>query len=129
MMHYRRRFIDPNNLYRRWIDRRVFTLRVADVISYLSARGWTRLPPDRRGYLVFQEPPGSEGEGGPYCQFVPDSEADDLPLRMFELVTGLAEVENRQASEVIDDILRHAANGQPNGGAQDRITDAEVATK
>jgi hypothetical protein len=63
--------------------------------------------------------------GGPYYQFVPETEADDLPLRMFELITGLAEVEERQASEVIDDILRLAGGGEPNGAAQDQPGDVE----
>jgi hypothetical protein len=81
-----------------------------------------------RGYLVFQEPPATDVEGGPYYQFVPDSETDDLPLRMFELLTGLAEVENRQASEVIDDILRQSANSPPNGADQPQTSNAEVAS-
>ena len=42
MMHYRRRFADPNNLYRRWIDRRVFTLRVPEVVAYLAPKLHTR---------------------------------------------------------------------------------------
>src|SRR5262249_50308965 len=83
---YARRFIDPDHLYHRWIDPRVYALRHAEVVAYLRSRGWTQVPPDRKGYLVFQEPPGSEVPGGPYYQFVPDSEGVDLPLRMFELV-------------------------------------------
>jgi hypothetical protein len=114
---YARRFIDPNNLYRRWIDPRVYTLRTAEVVAYLLQRGWTELPPDRPGFRVFQEPPGQEVAGGPYCQFVPEAETDDLPLRMFELITGLAEVEGRQAAEVIDDIRgQAAAEVQPANG-------------
>jgi hypothetical protein len=101
---YARRLIDPSNVYRRWIDPRVQTLRIAEVVAYLHQRGWTELPTDRPGFRVFQEPPGHEIPGGPYCQFVPDSEGDDLSLRMFELITGLAEVEDRPAAEVIDDI-------------------------
>lgn len=123
---YARRFIDPNNLYRRWIDRRAHTLRMADVVAYLRQRGWTELPPDRPGYLVFQEPPEHEVPGGPYCQFVPDSDGEDRPLRMFELITGLAEVEDRQASEVIDDILRHARRDEPGGASQDRPREAGI---
>jgi hypothetical protein len=123
---YARRFIDPNNLYRRWLDPRIHTLRLADVVAYLRERGWAELPPDRPGYRVFREPPEHEIPGGPYCQFVPDSEADDLPLRMFELITGLAEVEDRQASEVIDDILRQAKQNEKDGVIQDRTQAAEI---
>jgi hypothetical protein len=109
-MQYLRRSIDPVNQYRRWIDRRVRTLRLADVTAYLRERGWRELPPDRKGFLIFQEPSGELVDGKPLCQFVPASEDyDDYPLRMFELITGLAEYEDRQASEVIDDILGLAA--------------------
>jgi hypothetical protein len=109
-MQYYRRSIDPRNQYRRWIDPRVRTLPLADVIAYLRSRGWKELPPDRRGMRAFQEPTGELVNGRPLCQFVPDSETyDTYPLLMFELLTGLAEYEDRQASEVIDDILRLAS--------------------
>ena len=52
---------------------------------------------------------------------------DNYPRLVFELLTGVAEVEDRQASAVIDDILRLAAGSQPNGPAQTRATDAGVA--
>src|SRR5919202_1891872 len=106
--HYLRRTIDPRNPYRRWIDPRVYRLRTADVVAYLVGRDWKELPPDRQGFRAFQEPTGTVVNGRPVCQFVPTGEADDLPLRMFELVTGLAEFEDRQASAVIDDILKLA---------------------
>jgi hypothetical protein len=108
---YLRRPIDPRHLYRRWIDARVYQLRPREVLAYLLDRGWKELSPDRPGYRAFQEPTGTTVDGVPVCQFLPASEADDLPLRMFELVTGLAEYEDRTASRVIDDILLVA--GQP----------------
>jgi hypothetical protein len=124
MKKYYRRFIDPGNRYCRWIDPRVRTLPLADVLAYLRRRGWTELPPDRPGFLVFQVPASSSAEGGPFCQFVPDSEeGDDYPLRMFELLTGLAEFENRQASEVIDDVVRREGDGRPYGAAQGQPRD------
>ncbi len=127
---YGRRLIDERNQYRRWIDPRVRTLRLADVIAYLRQRGWTQVPPDRDGFLVFQEPPGIDPNGVLFYQFVPDSEGYGIyPRLMFELLTGVAEVEDRQASEVIDDILRLAAGGQLNGPAQTRAADAGVAGK
>jgi hypothetical protein len=112
---YRRRFIEPRDQYRRWVDPRFRTLRTADAAAYLRDRGWMQLPPDREGFLVFQEPSNGDGDE-PYCQFVPEYEdADDYPQRMFEFLTGLAEVEDRPASAVIDDILRQANRPQPNG--------------
>jgi hypothetical protein len=129
-MQYLRRSVDPVNQYRRWIDPRVRTLPLADVIAYLHQRGWRELPSDRLGMRAFQEPTGAVVNGKPVCQFVPDSEAyDDYSLRMFELLTGLAEFEDRQASAVIDDILRPATSGQPNGAVLGRSADAEVASK
>jgi hypothetical protein len=111
MMRYYRRSVDPRHEYRRWIDPRVRTLRLEDVIAYLQRRGWRELPPDRKGVRAFQEPTGEVVDGHPVCQFVPDSEAHDTyGQRMFELITGLAEFEDRQATEVIDDIVRQRAS-------------------
>jgi hypothetical protein len=107
MMRYYRRSVDPRNEYRRWIDPRVRALRLEDVIAYLERRGWKELPPDRKGFRAFQEPTGEVVDGHPVCQLVPDSEGFDTYAQlMFELVTGLAEFEDRQAVEVIDDIVR-----------------------
>ena len=129
-MQYLRRSIDPNKQYRRWIDRRVHTLRAEDVTAYLRQRGWQELPPDRSGLLVYQEPSGELVNGRPLCQFVPAFETyDDYPLRMFELITGLAEFEDRQASEVIDDIMRLAGRDLPGGAAQKPSRPAEVASR
>jgi hypothetical protein len=119
MMRYYRRSVDPRNQYRRWIDPRVRALRLEDVIAYLRGRSWRELPPDRKGLRAFQEPTGEEVDGHPVCQFVPDSEVYDTYAQlMFELVTGLAEFEDRQAAEVIDDIVRQRASpAAPNGPA------------
>jgi hypothetical protein len=109
--HYLRRFIDPKHQYRRWIDERVWSLRVPEIVAYLEDRGWKELPPDRPGYRAFQEPGGAAVEGRPVCQFVPTSDQEDLPLRMFELITGVAELEQRPASAVLDDVFRLSQGG------------------
>jgi hypothetical protein len=127
---YLRRSIDPRNPYRRWIDPRLRSLRRAAVDAYLLQRGWKPLPSDRKGILVFQEPTGEHVDGRPLCQFVPEYEAAaDYPLRMFELLTGLAEFEDRQASEVIEDILRLAVASPPNGPARTQVTDVGISSK
>ncbi len=106
MTRYYRRSIDPRDQYRRWIDPRVRGLRLQDVITYLERRGWKKLPPDRKGLLAFQEPGGTVVDSHPVCQFVPDAEGyDNYGQLMFELLTGLAEFEGRQATGVIDDII------------------------
>jgi hypothetical protein len=48
---------------------------------------------------------------------------------MFELLTGLAEFEDRQASEVIDDILRLAGRDRADGAVQEPACEAEAASK
>ena len=100
------------------------------MIAYLIERRWQQLPTDREGFLIFQEPSGELVEGQPFCQFVPASqEFDDYPLRMFELLTGIAEFEDRQASAVIDDILRLAGRQLPNGPVQNHPQTTEDATR
>ena len=119
MTRYYRRSIDPRDQYRRWIDPRVRDLQLQDVIGYLDRRGWKRLPTDRKGFFAFQEPGRTEVDGHPVCQFVPDAEGcDNYGQLMFELLTGLAEFEGRQASEIIDDMVGQRtvplqANGPP----------------
>lgn len=92
-MHYLRRSLDPREQYRRWIDPRLRSLQLYDVVAYLEGRGWKPLPPDRPGLRAFQEPGGAAVDGRPVCQFVPDSEAyDNYAQLMFELITGVAEI-------------------------------------
>ena len=68
--------------------------------------------------------------GKPVCQFVPDSEEyDNYAMLMFELITGLAEFEDRQASEVIDDIMRLAGRDLAGGATQKPGCQAEVASR
>jgi len=118
MTRYRRRDVNPRNQYRRWIDPRVRTLPLANIIAYLQRRGWVEQTTDRPGFRVFAEPIASD-DGETYCQFVPDSEeGEDYGVRLFELVTGLAEVENRQATAVIDDILHRPTDGKTNGAGR-----------
>jgi hypothetical protein len=88
----------------------------------------TQVPPDREGCLVFREPSNAGPKGKRFYQFVPDSEDYDIyPRLMFELLTGVAEFEDRQASEVIDDILRLAGSEPSNGQDQVKAREAEVA--
>jgi hypothetical protein len=130
LYRYGRRLIDPRQQYRRWIDPRVRTLRVAAVVEYLRSHGWTEVAPDRPGFRVFQEPAGATAGAGPFYQFVPDSEGyDNYAQSMFELLSGLAEWEDRQATEVIDDIVRLAGQGEPNGAVQAQPSGTEATRK
>ena len=106
------------------------SLRLADVVAYLEHRGWKSLPWDRPGLLAVQEPTGELVNGQPVCPFVPDPEDcdNDAPL-MFELITGLAEFEDRPTSGVIDDILQPAGRELPGGAAPRPGRQAEVASR
>jgi hypothetical protein len=103
MITYSRRWIDPQEQWRCWIDPRLNSVRVADIENYLLRNGWTRVDPDRPLTLVFREP-GDAGD--PLYQFVPAVEdVPDYRSRLFDLVSALAVIEGRFAAEVIDDIL------------------------
>jgi hypothetical protein len=122
---YGRRFIEERHRYRRWIDPRIGSLRRADVLAYLKERRWVEVTPDRPNSLVFREPEAHESEE-PFYPFVPDSEEyADYKQGMFELLTGLAEYEDRQASAVIDDIRALATRRQQANGSPTTTTDVK----
>lgn len=123
---YGRRLIDDRRRYRRWIDPRVWSLPLAAVVEYLRKRRWKEVAPDRPQFLVFEEPHTPAGEE-PCHQFVPTFEHEPgYGQQMFELLTGLAEFEDRQASEILDEMLKPAAGErqQPNGVPAGRTQDA-----
>jgi len=123
---YGRRYIEEREKYRRWIDPRVWNLPLAQVVAYLRQHGWMEVPPDREGCLVFREPASTHLSTGQMFQFVPASEQDDYyPQGMFELVTGLADFEQRSAADVIDDILQAPNASQTNGAAGEHATGSE----
>jgi hypothetical protein len=114
---YGRRIIDERRGFRRWIDPRVWSLPVADVIVYLHDRDWKERESDRPHFRVFEEPTASV-DGKPYYQFVPTFEGEPgYGQQMYDLLTGLAEFEDRQASAIIDDILDLADRRRHNGAA------------
>jgi hypothetical protein len=117
VIRYASRYLDDRQVHERWIDPRLYRVRVADVQAYLLRKGWKPVPPDRPHVLVFQEPVVTEG--GPLYQFVPDTEQRrDYAARLYELIAALAETEGRYAGDVLTDILRQpAAEPPPNGPA------------
>ena len=97
----------------RWVDPRIRSVRVADVRSYLSRRGWKPKPYPRPELLVFEGPRADNGE--PIVQVLPSEERfADYQQRLVELVTALAVIEDRPAADVLGDILRQEAP-LPNG--------------
>ncbi|HEY1375298.1 MAG TPA: hypothetical protein VGF55_00805 [Gemmataceae bacterium] len=102
-----------------WVDPRVGSVRVADVVNYLTGRGWKTRPYPRPELLVFEGPPGEGGE--PIVQVLPSSESLlDYRMRVEELIAALSVLEDRPAADVLADMLA-GANGQPaNGPDRDR---------
>jgi hypothetical protein len=109
------------NGLRRWVDPRVTKVRVADVGAYLRRRGWTEQPAPRPQQVAFAGPGETVGERS--IVYVPSSEQfADYPQRILEVVTELAEIEDRYAVEVLDDILCQAGAEQPNGATRQSPT-------
>lgn len=103
-MAYYRRHLDDRQIHRRWVDPRLFSVRVAGIRAYLLGKGWKAAPPDRPGALVFEEP--CAGPDGPLYQWFPDSEERrDYPQAVYELLAALAEIEDRYAGDVLTDLL------------------------
>ena len=102
------------NDLRRWVDPRVWSVRVGDLRAYLERKGWTACPAPRPQQLAFEGPAGNP-DGSAHL-YVPESEQfSDYPQRILEVVTALAEIEGRYAVEVLDDILQSRASAGPNG--------------
>jgi hypothetical protein len=105
------------NELRRWVDPRVKRVRVADVQAYLQRRGWTPRPAPRPQQLAFEQAVGNPDERA--AIYLPSSEQfADYPQRVLEVITELAEIEDRYAVDVLDDILAGQARAEPNGAAR-----------
>lgn len=102
------------NELRRWVDPRLWTVRVRDVRSYLERKGWNPCAATRPHQLAFEEP-GTHPDG-PARLYLPDSEQfSDYPQRLLEVVTAIAELEDRYAVDVLNDILCRPGSNEPNG--------------
>jgi hypothetical protein len=104
----------------RWVDPRVAKVRLADLRAYLLARGWKLKPFPRPEVILFEEPVARGKE--PVVQLLPASEqVRDFRRGVIDAITSLSALENRHPVEVLDEILRHAADAQapaPNGPGQ-----------
>jgi hypothetical protein len=108
--NYVRRHLDDREVHRRWIDPRLYSLRLADIRAYLLQKGWREVEPDRPGVLVFEEPTASPD--GPLYQWVPDSEQRrEYPQAVYELLAAVAELEGRHAGAVLEEMLALPENG------------------
>src|SRR4051812_46828694 len=98
--------------WNRWVDPRMKTVKLADIRAYLARTGWRMQPYPRPETLVFAGPPANDGE--PILVVLPSSDqATDYPLRLLEVVTTLADLEDRPAVEVLSDVLAGTPTGTP----------------
>jgi hypothetical protein len=128
ILKYARRHLDDREKQRRWIDPRLYHVKAADLQAYLLHKGWVPVPPDRPGFLVFQEP--TTGETGPLYQFVPLDEGwEGYPAQEYELIAALALIEDRFAGDVLTDILKHSAAGASSANGPAVPATAEPASR
>jgi hypothetical protein len=111
-----------------WIDPRVEQVHVPAARSYLLSHGWKLKASPRPQVLLFEGPLDDDGE--PIVLLLPATErtakerGSDYYQRIIELITSLASIEDRYAVDVLNDILRQPADGQPivNGPGRARTT-------
>lgn len=116
MMKYYRRYLDDRDVHRRWLDPRLYQVRVASIVAYLRSKGWKQAPSDSQHDLVFQEPVLTAE--GPLYQWIPVTEQrQDYFARIFELLAALGEIEDRYAGDVLTDILRQSPESVPADGS------------
>lgn len=101
-----------------WIDPRVKLVRPEQARAYLLARGWTQRPFTRPQIQLFEGP--LDDDRRPIPVAVPCAEAaSDYADAVVHLVTSIAQIEDRYAVAVLNDILAAApapapaANGTP----------------
>jgi hypothetical protein len=98
----------------RWVDPRVEKVRLEDLRAYLLTRGWKLKPFPRPQVLLFEEP--VTGGKEPVVQLLPASEqVRDFRRGVIDTITSLSAVEGRHPVEILNEVLRHAADGQSTG--------------
>ena len=77
----------------------------AGIRAYLAAHGWTEEKPLPPAGTMFSLP-GTNGSGDPVTVFVPNLErSPDYPLRVSEVVTTLAGVEQRPEGHILAELI------------------------
>jgi hypothetical protein len=97
-----------------WIDPRIRSVRVEGIRTYLLQRNWQLQPYPGPELLVFGG--FNDDDGQPVIQVVPSAEhRSDFQMRVEELIAALSVMEDRPATEILNDILSagNAANGAP----------------
>jgi hypothetical protein len=104
-----------------WIDPRVHQVRPAHVDAYMKRHGWRPVPFPRPEVRLYEGPTADDGR--PMTQLVPMAEqADDYGHRVIDLITNLALIEQRHATDVLNEMLgvtTPSGNGAPAAKAPD----------
>ena len=97
-----------------WIDPRILQVRPEAAQAYLETRGWKPLGPAVNPLLLAYEGPGN---GGNVPTVLVPRQTDEGPMlqRMIDLVGEVALFEKRYAGHVLDEMLQHPPEGEPNG--------------
>ena len=121
MTGYARRHLEERQIHRRWMDPRLYDLRIPAVRGYLFRKGWKEATSDQPGFLVFAEPNPTEN---PLHQWIPDQESrrEFYPI-VYEFLAAVAEIEDRSAVEVLSDMLASQEDHSTNGAPKPRHTD------
>jgi hypothetical protein len=97
-----------------WIDPRIVQLGPAEARAYLARRGWNSLGPASNPLLEMFEAPG-EGDDTPTVLVPLRTDQGPMLQRMIDLVSELAQVEDRYAGEVLNDMLQPTGDAAVNG--------------
>jgi hypothetical protein len=104
-----------------WIDPRVLQVKSSDAEAYLRKRGWVRAKCANPNMNAFAN------STNVVCVAQLDH-ADDFSQRMIELISALAQIEDRYAVDVLSDILQPANALTPvNGAAAPQATETAAS--
>ncbi len=89
-----------------WIDPRIKQVGAAALESYLTERGWKRVPHPRQERMVF-EAAARDDDGEPFVIAVPSSERfRDFLGGALRAIEALSIIEGRHPVQVLNDILK-----------------------
>ena len=111
-----------------WIDPRIVHVRPEDAKAYLVRRGWKAVGPAANPLLEMFEGPGN-GDDAPTVLVPLQLDQGPLLQRMIDLVGELAQVENRWAVAILDDILLHTPAEPPAANGPQAPARAEPVTR
>ena len=109
-----------------WIDPRVSRVTPSQATAYMESHGWKRANYPRTEIVMYAGPIADDGR--PITQAVPliESARDYVPC-VITLIASIANLENRLAVDVLDEMLGVTASHGNNGTANGKPIDATSA--